>query len=79
MFLTCYPVIHQWDMDTLGRPTHIIHLDMDAFYSSVEVLDNPELKRKPVIVGCSRQRGVVSSASDEARKFVVRFAQTMLL
>lgn len=53
----------------------IIHLDMDAFYPAVEILDNPELKGKPVIVGGSSKRGVVSSASYEARKFGVHSAQ----
>ena len=55
----------------------IIHLDMDAFYPSVEILDNPELKGMPVIVGGNRERGVVSSASYEARKFGVHSAQPM--
>lgn len=52
----------------------IIHIDMDAFYASIEQRDNPALRGKPIAVGGSEKRGVVTTASYEARKFSVRSA-----
>ena len=56
----------------------IIHVDMDAFFAAVEQRDNPELRGRPVAVGSDQERGVVSTASYEARAFGVHSAQSVI-
>ncbi len=61
----------------MEQPRHIAHFDLDSFFVAVEILHDPSLKGKPIIVGGSAERGVVSTCSYEARKFGVHSAMPM--
>ena len=54
----------------------IIHIDMDCFFAAVEIRDNPELKNKPVAVGNSESRGVITTCNYIARKFGIKSAMS---
>jgi len=75
--LLCYPRFCVSLQIAMGTERKIIHVDMDQFFAAVEQRDNPELRGKPIAVGWDAERGVVSTASYEARRFGVHSAQSI--
>lgn len=69
--------LYFWENKARMTERKIIHIDMDAFFAAVEQRDNQELRGKPVAVGFDGPRGVVSTASYEARKYGVHSAQSI--
>src|SRR5271154_4467959 len=66
-------------MPLMSAPRSILHLDMDAFFATVEQRDHPELRGRPLLIGHDGPRGVVATASYEARPFGCHSAQPMVV